>query len=260
MAKNLLELLEEIKAAKASEEGKQETKERSQKKIPEHEDSEDSAEDSAEDSTEDSDKKKDSEEDEISESKVTIEIDWGSEVKNLDKEMSKEYGIKIVDDGKSSAKVTGDAKKVKKFLLSADYGMELEDLEDIFPELSESVEHKWTKESIIEFLNGLDADEIDEIGEYIMDSLMYNDELDEFDDFEDEDYEDDLDEAKFFQKKKVEIDREKRKNVSLRKKNARIMAKYYKKNKNRIKLKQKKYRKKAVQNPNKVHHHKGVSF
>lgn len=145
---------------------------------------------------------------------------------------------------------------------------ENEDSEEDAENLEESDTHKWTKESIIEFLNTLDEEEIDELGEFIIDSLMYDEGTDVYDDFEDEDYDfeeeleesEEINEVKFFQKKKVQLDREKRKNVAQRKKDARLMKKYYKKNKARIKMARKKYIKRVKHNPNKIKHHKGVNF
>jgi hypothetical protein len=71
----------------------------------------------------------------LNEKSVTIDIDWASEIKNLDKDLSKEYGIKIKDNGNMTADVKGDPKKIKEFLLGVDYGMSEEDIAVIFPEL-----------------------------------------------------------------------------------------------------------------------------
>jgi len=67
----------------------------------------------------------------------TISIDWASEEKGLDKKLSKEYKISIKDNGRMEATVKGDPKKIKAFLTSADYDMDKEDVEELFPELNE---------------------------------------------------------------------------------------------------------------------------
>jgi len=69
--------------------------------------------------------------------KVSIDINWASEIKGLDKKLGKKYGIKIKDDDNMHADVTGDPKKILKFLRSADYDMDMEDIEDLYPELLE---------------------------------------------------------------------------------------------------------------------------
>lgn len=71
----------------------------------------------------------------LNESKASIIIDWASEVKGLDKSLSKEYKIDIKDTGKMEATVSGDKKKIIAFLTSADYNKSLDDAKDEFPEL-----------------------------------------------------------------------------------------------------------------------------
>lgn len=71
----------------------------------------------------------------LEESSAKIEINWASEERGLDKSLSKKYGINIKDNGRMEATVVGDKKKIIKFLTSVDYGEELEDVEDLFPEL-----------------------------------------------------------------------------------------------------------------------------
>ena len=71
----------------------------------------------------------------VKKTQAAIDVDWASEMKNLDKELSKEYGISIKDNGRMEAKIVGDKKKILKFLRSADYDMDQEDIEDLFPEL-----------------------------------------------------------------------------------------------------------------------------
>ena len=72
----------------------------------------------------------------ITEGKTSITVDWASDERGLDKKLSKKYGITIKDDGGMEATITGDAKKIKKFLLGDDYGMDLDVLEDYYPELN----------------------------------------------------------------------------------------------------------------------------
>jgi len=73
----------------------------------------------------------------LSENKmVEIIIDWASEFKGLDKKLSKKYGINIVDGKRMEATVSGDAKKIKKFLLSPDYDLDIDTIKDLYPELN----------------------------------------------------------------------------------------------------------------------------
>jgi len=140
-------------------------------------------------------------------------------------------------------------------------------------EESDENEYTWSKSELIEFISSLTAEEVHEVGEFIWSELMYNEETDDYDDLEDEDFEDEdteeleesasdetLTEIKFFDKKKAQVDREKRKNVALRKRKSKLLAKYYKKNRAKIARKAKLYRKKAKRNPNKIKHHKGVQY
>ena len=82
----------------------------------------------------------DDDEEEVDEAKkakkVSIDINWASG-KGSDKKLGKKYGIKIKDDDNMHADVTGDPKKILKFLRSADYDMDMEDIEDLYPELLE---------------------------------------------------------------------------------------------------------------------------
>ena len=67
---------------------------------------------------------------------ITVMVDWASEENGLAKALSREYGITIVDDGRMEATITGDANKIKAFLLGDDYGMELDAFNDYYPELN----------------------------------------------------------------------------------------------------------------------------
>lgn len=105
----------------------------------------------------------------------------------------------------------------------------------------EEFEGKITREDIIALLDDMTDDEVDEFGEFMLD-ILYDGEG--------------LDEAKFFDTKQRDLDKAKRVNRAERRLRAKELAKYYRKNKSRILAKQKKYRKKAAANPNKVRHHK----
>lgn len=89
--------------------------------------------------------------------KVSIDINWASEIRDLDKQLSKEYGIKIEDKGRMNAIVTGDPKKIKTFLLGPDYDMDLEDIIDLYPELSESTFRVKTFSEYINEANDYDS-------------------------------------------------------------------------------------------------------
>jgi len=138
-------------------------------------------------------------------------------------------------------------------------------------EESDENEYTWSKSELIEFISSLTDEEVHEVGEFIWSELMYNEETDDYDDLEDEDFEDSeeleesatdetLTEIKFFDKKKAQVDREKRKNVAQRKRKSKLLAKYYKRNRAKISRKAKLYRKKAKRNPSKIKHHKGVQY
>lgn len=72
----------------------------------------------------------------LSESKdIEITIDWSPEEKDLHKSLSKEYKIKIAPTKRMEADVKGSAKNIIEFLTSADYGKDLDEVKDEFPEL-----------------------------------------------------------------------------------------------------------------------------
>lgn len=112
----------------------------------------------------------------------------------------------------------------------------------------------YTKEDLIEFVNELTDEEAEDLAGFIMDELYDESEDDED---EDEDYEDDeMSEKKFFKTKKRELNRAKKVDRADRRKLARDMKKYYKKNKAKIKVKASRYRKKTKRNPNMVKTHR----
>ena len=67
---------------------------------------------------------------------ITVMVDWASDDDGLDKALSREHGITIVDDGRMEATITGDPKKIKAFLLGDDYGMEIDTFDYYYPELN----------------------------------------------------------------------------------------------------------------------------
>ncbi len=67
---------------------------------------------------------------------ITVMVDWASDDDGLDKALSREHGITIVDDGRMEATITGDPKKIKAFLLGDDYGMDVDAFEHYYPELN----------------------------------------------------------------------------------------------------------------------------
>ncbi len=67
---------------------------------------------------------------------TTVIVDWASEENGLDKALSREHGISITDNGRMEATITGDAKKIKAFLLGDDYGMEIDTFNHYYPELN----------------------------------------------------------------------------------------------------------------------------
>lgn len=116
-------------------------------------------------------------------------------------------------------------------------------------ELPTPEQEYFTKEDILEMIDVLDENELQEIGEELME-LLYDEE------FEDEDMEESINEKKYFAKKAKEINKEKKKNKSERRKDAKKRKQMYKKNKAKIKRKQKLYKKKAKRQPNQVRTHR----
>lgn len=71
--------------------------------------------------------------------KVTITIDWASEMKDADKKYSKMYNIKIKDTGRMEAKVTGTPEEIMFFLTGIDYGMPEDDVKEYYPEVYDAL-------------------------------------------------------------------------------------------------------------------------
>lgn len=136
---------------------------------------------------------------------------------------------------------------------------DFEDFEDNTP---------WTKEELIDFINDLQDDEAADIGNVIFDYIMYNDEINDYDSFVYDDYDDyeNIDEAekadeeiyetKFFDVKKRQLAQQKKKHIADKKRKAKLLHRYYQKNKARIARAHKIYRKKAKRNPSKIRKHK----
>ena len=136
----------------------------------------------------------------------------------------------------------------------------LETMKTMKKTIEEPSVNNFTIEDIIEILNNLDQDELNEIGEFILD-LIYEpdfdlDEIEETEELEEMVEEKDLNEVKYFKTKKRELDRAKKQSVSQRRKAAKERKKYYRKNKSKLKRKNKLYRKKVKRNPNKVKKHR----
>ena len=64
---------------------------------------------------------------------ITTNIDWVGE-SSLASKLSKKYKIKIKVMHNGTADVTGDPKKIIKFL-TGDYDMDIESVQEVFPEL-----------------------------------------------------------------------------------------------------------------------------
>ena len=122
--------------------------------------------------------------------------------------------------------------------------------EESQPEYQE--QEGFTVDDIIELLPELTYDELQELGEELME-IIYDEEFD-LDDMDD--IEENINEVKYFDKKKNQVNREKKKDKSQRRKDAKKRKQWYKRNKSKIKRKQKLYRKKAKRQPNLVKHHR----
>ena len=71
----------------------------------------------------------------LNEKKVTIDVDHtGEDIKATERK----YKIKIKHDGETQAYITGDQKNVLKFLKGPEYDMDMDDIEELYPELLES--------------------------------------------------------------------------------------------------------------------------
>lgn len=131
-------------------------------------------------------------------------------------------------------------------------------LEDInLSHNDDAMEEYFTKADIIEMVEMLEDDELQEVGEMLVE-LIYDESWEDEDrEHEGEDeMEESLNEVRYFDKKKNQLNREKKKNPSERRKLAKERKKWYKKNKAKVKRKQKLYRKKAKRQPNMVRKHR----
>jgi len=107
----------------------------------------------------------------------------------------------------------------------------------------------FNKNEVIEMLNMLDADDLDYIWDYMNDEDDIVDNVDTHTAL-------DVTEKKFFKKKKIQLDREKKQDRAARRKAKKQRHKDYKKHKAQIKIKHKKYLRKVKRNPNLVRHHR----
>ena len=120
-------------------------------------------------------------------------------------------------------------------------------------------------DEVIEMVISLDSDDI----QYVRDVLVDANELDDDEiantgvgnvesDYDyDDDYDDDeITEKKFFKVRKRQLDREKKHNISQRRKDKKLRRREYRKNRAKIRRKQAKYRRKVKRNPNMVRHHR----
>ncbi len=114
-----------------------------------------------------------------------------------------------------------------------------------------TLESDFSTEDIFEIIQDLDQDELNEVGEFIME-LIYEEDFDEEDLEESEEFKDieNLDEKQYFKTKKSHLDRAKKRNTTQRLKDKKLRKKYYKKNKAKLKRKNKLYRKKVKRQPN----------
>ena len=110
----------------------------------------------------------------------------------------------------------------------------------------------FTKEDILEMIGVLSEDELQEIGEELLELLF-----DEEEDYDSDDIDEDtLDEKKYFNKKAHQVKKEKKVDKSAKRKLAKKRKQMYKKNKSKIKRDQKKYRKKTKRRPSMVRSHR----
>ena len=116
------------------------------------------------------------------------------------------------------------------------------------PEEIELGNKDFSIDDIYEVIGELNADELNEVGEFIL-NLIYDPEFDEDEDEVVEDLED-LEERQYFKNRNSQLKRSKKLNVSDRKKAAKLRKKYYKKHKSKLKRSNKLYRKKVKRNPN----------
>jgi len=119
-------------------------------------------------------------------------------------------------------------------------------------ENQEKIDYNYSLDQIIEILSELDQDELNEVGDCILE-LIYDP---EFDDEEDELEESELNEIRYFDTRKRELKKARKKNLSQRKKDKKLRKMYYKQNKAKIKRKQKLYKRRVKLRPTMVRKHK----
>ena len=114
--------------------------------------------------------------------------------------------------------------------------------------------NNFSKEDILEIINELDDDEIQDVGDFIME-IIYDEDFDDDDEDEDDEPEE-VSEKKYFKTKGREIKRAKKKNKGKRRTDARKRKKFYRKNKSKIKRKSEIYRRRVKRRPNMVRRHR----
>ena len=132
-----------------------------------------------------------------------------------------------------------------------------------------SEDEPFTKDEVQEMLISLSSDDLKYVYDMLMDETLwdYDDNYAETknstaastgsgNDEVYEEYEKELQEKKFFQKRKAIVNREKKQNRVQRRKDKKARRIEYRKHKAIIKRKQKKYRRKTKRNPNLVRHHR----
>ena len=119
----------------------------------------------------------------------------------------------------------------------------IETFDEITPEDSDDFDIN----DIIAVIHNLTQDELNEVGMCIMD--LVDPDKDENSEDENED-ENSITERKYFDTKQRTINRNKKLDVTARRKAAKERKRYYKKNKSKLKRKNKLYRKKIKRNPN----------
>ena len=124
-----------------------------------------------------------------------------------------------------------------------------ESIEDLIN--PEEYQEDFSVQDIKEILDELSQDELNDVGECIID-LIYDPEFD-LDDMEESE---EISEKKYFGTRKREIDRNKKKNIAKRKLDKKARKRYYKKNRAKLKRKNKLYRKKVKRQPNIVRKHR----
>ena len=131
--------------------------------------------------------------------------------------------------------------------------------QDEIKDTETETDFSFQKEDIHEILDDLTQEELDEVGEFILEMIYEPDfDLDESDDEDEDDLEEseEMNEIRYFKTKNRELKRKRKQNISARKKAKKLRRKYYRKNKARLKRKQKLYKKKAKRRPTMVKRHR----